>query len=203
VNKWGRELPKFLTLTFSEDIKDFKTANYEFKKFHQRVSYRIGYKLKYTVVIQFQDGERKRGREGGRGGVIHFHVVLYNMPFIPADDLSKIWGEGFIKINAIDNVDNLGAYIVGGYMCKKFDDERYNGQKRYFSSRGLYEPLEVKSVRPIDLGEFTEENKVYETSFENEYTGIIHYTQYNLRRRYEKKKGAHKNESEEKNEKKQ
>lgn len=181
VGKWGPELPKFLTLTFRDDIRDFKAANYEFKKFHQRLSYRIGYKLMYIVVVQFQDGERKGGIKGGRGGVIHFHVVLYNMPFIPANDLSKIWGQGFIKINAIDQVDNLGAYVVGGYMCKKLDDPRYDGQKRYFSSRGLYESLEVKSALPIDLGEFTEDHKVYETSFENEYTGVIHYKQYNLR----------------------
>jgi len=184
VGKWGDERPKFLTLTFKEDIKDFKTANYEFKKFHQRLSYSIGYTLKYTVVVQFQDGERKGGIEGGRGGVIHFHVVLYNMPFIPANELREdIWGQGFIKINAIDNVDNLGAYVVGGYMNKGFDDERYDGQKRFFSSRGLYDPLEVKSTSPIDLGEFTEDHKVFETSFENEYTGIIHYKQYNLKRR--------------------
>jgi len=35
----------------------------------------------------------------------------------------------------------------------------------------------------IDLGEFTEDHKVYETSFENEYTGVIHYKQYNLKKR--------------------
>ena len=182
VGKWGHELPKFLTLTFRDDITDLKTANYEFKKFHQRLSYRIGYKLIYTVVVQFQDGERKGGIKGGRGGVIHFHVVLYNMPFIPADKLSKKWGQGFIKINAIDNVDNLGAYVVG-YMCKKLDDVRYDGQKRYFSSRGLQESLEVKSALPIDLGEFTEDHKVYGTSFENEYTGVIYYKQYNLKKK--------------------
>jgi hypothetical protein len=188
VGKWGHELPKFLTLTFEDHITDFETANYEFKKFHQRLSYRIGYKLMYTVVVQFQDGERKGGIKGGRGGVIHYHVVLYNMPFIRADKLQKIWGKGFIKINAIDNVDNLGAYVVGGYMCKKLDDVRYDGQKRYFSSRGLYEPLEVKSALPIDLGEFTEDHKVYETPFENEYTGVIHYKQYNLKRTIRQKR---------------
>lgn len=59
-----------------------------------------------------------------------------------------------------------------------------------FLSRRLYEPLEVKSISPIDLGKFTEENKVYETSFENEYTGIIHYKQYNLKRKAGKEKGT-------------
>jgi hypothetical protein len=181
IGKWGHELPKFLTLTFREDIKDFKTANYEFKKFHQRLSYRIGYKLMYTVAPEFQDGERKGVVKGGRGGVIHFHVVLYNMPFILADELSKIWNQGFIKINAIDNVDNLGAYVAG-YMSKKLDDPRYDGQKRHFSSKGLYKSIEIKSINPIDLGEFTEDHMVYETSFENEYTGVIHYRQYNLKR---------------------
>lgn len=187
IGKWGHELPKFLTLTFKEDIKDFKTANYEFKKFQQRLSYRIDNKLKYTVVPEFQDGKRKGVVKGGRGGVIHFHVVLYNMPFIPANELSKMWNQGFIKINAIDSVDNLGAYVAG-YMSKNLDDSRYDGQKRYFSSKGLHKPEEIKSINPIHLGEFTEEHKVYETSFENEYTGVIHYRQYNLKRVYGKRK---------------
>jgi len=104
------------------------------------------------------------------------------MPFIPADKLAKIWGNGFIKINAIDNVDNLGAYVAG-YMSKNLDDPRYDGKKRFFSSKGLYKPEELKSINPIDLGEFTEEHKVYETTFENEYTGKIHYKQYNLRKK--------------------
>lgn len=82
-------------------------------------------------------------------------------------------GQGFIKINAIDQVDNLGAYVVGGYMSKKLDDPRYDGQKRYFSSRGLHESLEVKSALPIDLGEFTEDHKVYETSFENDIQALF------------------------------
>ena len=55
---------KFLTLTFKENIQDIKQANYEFKKFIQRLNYYcFGVKknnLKYTCVVEFQKrGDRK------------------------------------------------------------------------------------------------------------------------------------------------
>ena len=48
------EFSKFVTLTFRENITDLKVANYEWKKFKQRLETKIGYKLQYLVVIEFQ-----------------------------------------------------------------------------------------------------------------------------------------------------
>lgn len=38
----------------------------------------------------------------------HYHL-LCNLPFISAKTLQEIWGNGFIRINKIDDVDNVGA----------------------------------------------------------------------------------------------
>jgi len=140
-------IPIFLTLTFADDIKDIKQANYIFAKFLKRLNYEvIGEKkgfLKYVAVIEFQD---KNDR-----GVIHYHVVFFNLKFIWADTMASIWGEGFIKIKKIGKLKNIGTYITK-YMSKNFEDARLDGKKRYFPSLGLYKPkvfLEQQQVNEI------------------------------------------------------
>lgn len=172
VNEWG-ESPKFLTLTFAENVTDIKQANYEFKKFIQRLGYTLAIKCKYSAVIEFQ-----------KRGAIHYHVVLYNVPYVPSKDLQKIWGHGFVKVNKIDKVDNVGAYVTK-YMTKDNDDPRLIGEKCYFNSRGLHKPEEVNDLKKEkleNLRQALQKNETYKSEFENDYTGNIVYTQYNLKR---------------------
>lgn len=171
VDKWG-EKPKFVTLTFAENVQDIKQANYEFKKFRQRLEYGLELKLKYVCVIEFQ-----------KRGAIHYHVVFFNLPYVEFNYLSDIWRNGFIKINAIEQVDNVGAYVTK-YMTKENDDERLRGEKSYFTSRGLFKPIE-KHLNEKEIAKVKDKlshKKVYENQFKNEYTGNILYTQYNLKK---------------------
>lgn len=167
----GKEKAKFLTLTFKEDIRDLKKANRIFSKFIMRLNYSQGegFKAHYVAVPQFQDKRRK--------GVIHYHVIFFNLPYIKISELRALWGHGFIKINAIDDVDNVGAYMVG-YMGKNFIDQRFENEKRFFCSRGLADPKEIKgySEKEINLGD--DWNLHFEASYDNEYTGKIHYKQF-------------------------
>lgn len=172
VGKWG-ERPKFLTLTFNKHITEIEQANYEFKKFRQRLEYDLNLKLKYVTVIEFQ-----------KSGRIHYHVIFFNLPYVKANDLESIWRNGFIKINAISHVDNIGAYVTK-YMTKDNDDERLRGKKSYFPSKGLYKPVEKYLNDEKEIAKLKEKlshKKVYEKVFDNEYTGNILYTQYNLDR---------------------
>ncbi|NLA96514.1 MAG: Rep protein, partial [Clostridiaceae bacterium] len=114
---------KFVTLTFKEDIKDLRQANYEFEKFIKRLKYKFNLNIKYLTVIEFQDKNR--------GGVIHYHTIFFNLPYIPNMELSKIWKNGFIRINRIDNVDNVGAYVCK-YMSKDNADVRLQEKKCFF-----------------------------------------------------------------------
>ena len=183
VGQYGKEFTaKFLTLTFRDDIKDIKQANYEFEKFIKRLNYYcFGTKkanLKYTCVIEFH-----------KSGVIHYHVIIYNMPYVKANDIENVWGNGFIKINRIDDVDNVGAY-VSEYLGqaekgqgKNIEDDRLRGQKSYFSSRGLFKPIEVTDKKMVEqvAAALPEENLTYAADFDNEHLGNIIYKQYNLR----------------------
>ena len=165
----------FMTLTFVENVQDVKRANYEFKKFRQRLEYELKRKLKYVCVVEFQ-----------KRGAVHYHLVLFGLPYIPAKLVHQIWGNGFVKLNLLDDVDNVAAYVTK-YMRKSMDDEeddRLKGLKSYFCSRGLYKPVEkVLDKKEIDrLRAGLSRFRVYEAEFENEYTGCIRYEQYNLKR---------------------
>jgi hypothetical protein len=184
IGQYGKEFTaKFLTLTFRENIKDLDKANYEFKKFIKRLNYHcFGTKktiLKYTCVVEFQ-----------KRGAIHYHVIIYNMPYVKANDISNVWGNGFIKINKIDDIDNVGAY-VGEYLGqaekgqgKNIEDDRLRGRKSYFSSRGLFKPVEITDKKIVEqvATALLNEKLTYSATYENEYVGNITYKQYNLKR---------------------
>lgn len=173
INQWnnGDEaiISKFLTLTFRDNIEDISWANREFSKFIMRLNYEVGWKIKYITVIEFQSR-----------GAIHYHSVLFNMPFIPVEKIQNVWGHGFVKINSIEKVDNVGAYVTK-YMSADFADERLLGKKMYFKSRGLLEPYETIDCVEIEsyLSMFDDTQKVYEKDFEVDFVGDIHYEQFN------------------------
>ena len=158
-------LDKFLTLTFAKNLTDLTKAHYEFDKFIKRLKTRCK-GFQYIEVVEFQ-----------KRGAVHFHI-LCNLPYINVNELAQIWGNGYIKINRIDNVDNVGAYITK-YMTKDNVDERLAGRKCYSMSKNLNRPKEYTSERDIDeLMENTDSVKrIFSTEFESEYYGIVRYTQ--------------------------
>lgn len=184
IGRHGKEFTaKFLTLTFKENVQDIEQANYEFVKFIKRLNYYcFGTKkanLKYTCVIEFQ-----------KRGAIHYHVIIYNMPFVKANDIAKVWGNGFIKINKIDDVDNVGAYVAE-YLGqaekgqgKNIEDDRLRGQKSYFSSRGLLKSVEITDKEIVEqvAAVLLNQEPVYSVAYENEYLGDVVYKQYNLKK---------------------
>ena len=183
VGQYGKEFTaKFLTLTFKENVKNIKQANYEFEKFLKRLNYYcFGTKkanLKYTCVVEFQ-----------KRGAIHYHIIIYNMPYLKANEISNVWGNGFIKINKINDIDNVGAY-VGEYLGqakkgqgKNIEDDRLRGQKTYFSSRGLFKPVEITDKKIVEqvATALLNEKPTYSATFDNEQLGNISYKQYNLK----------------------
>ena len=176
VGQWGKDVTsKFVTLTFKDNVSDLYKANYEFEKFIKRLNYKVYGKscsrLKYTVVPEFQER-----------GAVHYHVIFYNLPYIESKVIEEVWGNGFIKINKIDDIDNVGAYICK-YLTKSNVDSRLKGRKCYFNSRGLKKPVEVY----LDGDELEDIKKTlpdeamtYKGEFSNEYLGKIEYEQFNL-----------------------
>ena len=178
----------FLTLTFARNLKDLPKANKEFTLFIKRLKYYLkkideaneedetnenieaveDVKADETNenVENDEDDEDKESLkyiaiwERQQRGAIHYHVILFNLPFVDAKKLEEIWGNGFIWINLIEEnkkekgkkqskkkQDKKASGIVSGYLTKYFTkdiDERVREKKAYFSSRNLERPKEQK-----------------------------------------------------------
>jgi len=125
----------FITLTFAENIKNLKQANRRFTRFIKRLNYAVfntkNSNIRYLAVPEFQ-----------LRGAVHYHVIFFNLPFEHSlhSFISKVWKTGFVWIETIKNTDHLTNY-VSKYFTKKSQDSRLKGQKAYFGSRGLRQPL--------------------------------------------------------------
>lgn len=179
-SNFNNKYDKFLTLTFAENMTNVKECNLLFKNFIKRLKYQYNLNnLKYLAVIEFQER-----------GAVHYHVLL-NIPYIPHKELQDLWGNGFVFINAIEHVDNIGAYILK-YITKDNNDIRLMGQKAYLTSRNLKQPEEIinHNLKDFDKLEHKVIDKynlnalkpIYETNYDTELLGECNYKQYNLDR---------------------
>lgn len=162
------QLNKFMTLTFADNVTDLATANYLFNKFILRISYKYS-SFEYLAVPEFQ-----------KRGAVHYHV-LCKLPFIEIPELQAIWAHGFIKLNRIDNVNNVGAYVCK-YLSKDMFDERTFGKKKFFRSQTLTKALEILGWVAMKFIEYALSflTPVFEKVFTSEWTGEVHYRAYTL-----------------------
>lgn len=168
---------KFVTLTFRDasvsDVTNVRECNKAFELFIKRLRKKYG-NFRYVKVIEFQDAN-------GRGAV-HYHMMS-DLPYIDSEKLAKIWKHGFIGINRIDHVDNVGAYVMK-YMVKDFADQRLAGEKAYTSSKNLARPVTLYGHDAAEIIEkyLAQKKEVFANSYESEYQGQISYKEYNLQR---------------------
>lgn len=178
----------FVTLTYASDMKDVKQANYDLKKFVQKMKRRQK-DFKYVAVIEFQEK---------RGGVIHYHMLCdYKLTWESHKelqqherDLAAVWGHGFVDIG-YKVTDNTGAYLIK-YMTKENNDERLKGQKRYFFSRNCVQPKELIGGEAVEvLKEFEGMPPVFTNDYYSDFHGKVQYAEYNpLRYDYNAYKGS-------------
>lgn len=148
---------KFMTLTFKENIDDVAYTNYEFNKFIKRLNFYLynskKQQLKYLAVWEKQ-----------KRGAIHYHVIFFDFPYIKHEDLQKVWGHGFIKINKVDvdSKDNRGRY-VSKYFSKNIDERDYK-QKAFFKSQNLKMP-QIDYLKTEGCLDFSNDNVVFTKTY--------------------------------------
>ena len=114
----GKPNELYITFTFAKFMKDEKIFYTDFKKFMMRLKYH--YKnissIDYLSVV-----------EPHESGEWHCHVLMrfndLDKVFIKHDLLSSIWSHGFIKIKALKDVDNIGAYLSAYLSDVELNDE--------------------------------------------------------------------------------
>ncbi len=165
---------KFVTLTFAENIQTVQEANPCFTNFMKRLNYRIHQtkksKLQYVLVPEFQ-----------KRGAVHYHAIYFNLPWFGADLLADTWAHGFVRINQIAHINNIGSYIAK-YIGKDMNDHRLAGQKHYFTSRGLKRPIFIKDPATYaGLHEHVADLPItYASEFDSDMHGHVRYSLIDL-----------------------
>lgn len=172
-----QELDKFLTLT-CPNLKDRDEAVRLFKNFVKRLRYNFGKEFAYIAVMEIQDGSRLLDKSKATND-IHFHTLLFNLPYVPKKILQKIWGKGIIDIRKIRDYKDPAGYLVN-YLV---DDDILNlhRKKTYLSSPNLIKPIEFLSTDFKDVLELYDKLKreiVFTDTFEAEYVGKVTYVKF-------------------------
>lgn len=128
--------PKFLTLT-NRDIPTFEESARRLDVFIKAFR-RLYPKLKYICSMELQER-----------GSVHYHLILFNAPYVGKDWLSKNWGNvqrghGKTQIEQIRSMAGLVWYI-STYISSLNDDNlpdlRLYGQRTLSYSRNLLLPI--------------------------------------------------------------
>lgn len=154
-NFTGKANELFITLTYRGELQtnDTKKVYEDFKKFMKRLKYNF----KDSTTIDYINV-----LEPHASGNFHMHVLMrfngLQSIYIPNDQLAEIWGNGFVKIQSLKNVDNIGAYVSAYLSDIEVDsstsnslaeEKEVNGQKKKFvkGARLIFYPTGVNIYR--------------------------------------------------------
>lgn len=116
----GRSNELFITLTYADNMTDTKKLYSDLDKFNKKMKYRYKNEtsLDYLHVVEPQ-----------KRGAWHIHsLIRFNdleKIFIPNAELAKIWGHGFVRIESVKNVDNIGAYLSAYLADVELTDDTF------------------------------------------------------------------------------
>ena len=116
---------RWITFTYQENMTDTERLYKDSEKLIKRVRYHLGH-FEYIHVVEPQ----------GRGAW-HIHALWIfpdKAPFIDSSWLCNVWGNGFVTVKKLDDVDNVGAYLTA-YLCdcEIEDYTRYVFEKNHLS----------------------------------------------------------------------
>lgn len=109
---------RWITLTYAENMcdperlyKDYKAFWMRFKRWCSKACITVP---EYICVVEPQ----------GRGAwhVHAFFIWPSPAPFLPNDDVARLWGQGFTKTKQVTDCDNVGAYFSAYLADMPLDD---------------------------------------------------------------------------------
>lgn len=179
----GNKNELFLTLTYSENMTDVRRLYDDGRKFIQRLRYK--YKdvssLEYISVVEPQER-----------GAWHYHILVkfpdVDFMYIPHAELERLWGHGFVSVQDITRVDNIGAYL-SAYLSNTDSikgGRLYlypSGMKIYRCSRGIVKPKRTVENSLVVDAVLSNSPVRFEGTYEYDNKGFkvhVTYKQYNL-----------------------
>lgn len=133
-NCYNTKKVKFITLTYAENMTDTKRLYQDFRKFYLKFKYHFESVKDYISIIEPQER-----------GAWHLHIFFIfndNAPKIDFKFLKDLWGYGRIKIQNIDNVDNLGAYLTAYLSDIEITDNEIVNLKNKFGDNVIIDYVE-------------------------------------------------------------
>lgn len=138
----------FATLTYREEV-DEETAYRDFDNFIRRLR---RYCKNNKIAFRWGGSPEKQGRW-------HHHLTL---PFIPLDDLTRIWGKGRVHASILDptnNYEDLASYLAKHEKPAKDDPDGENIKqprrkfaRRWRFSKNCKNPtVTVKEIKRQDI----------------------------------------------------
>ena len=112
---------RWITLTYAENMTDPVRLYKDFERFVKRCRRRWGH-FEYITCAEPQ-----------RRGAWHLHCIFIfdgEAPFMANNEVADKWGQGFVSVKAVDNCDNLGAYL-SAYLGNAVIDYREGDEHCY------------------------------------------------------------------------
>lgn len=132
--------PRFLTLTYALPQFSNEGAKKDLKLFIKRLRYHLeevkhNKRFRYIAVPEQHDS---KDTNENRRYSYHFHIILFDLPYINTKFYGEIWQHGFIRINLIKGSAFRTASYLTKYLSKGTIHKR--GERRYLVSRNVYRP---------------------------------------------------------------
>ena len=127
------EFCRWITITYAENMTNTKKLVTDTDNLMRKLHDKYG-KFEYITCNEPQ----------GRGAW-HIHMLMifdYKAPFVPCEDLERMWGKGFCKVTKLDCVDNVGLYLtayLSDVELKECENLNINSSQ-----------LDIKNVNIID-----------------------------------------------------
>lgn len=139
----GSKNELFVTLTYGGEnrplMSDGDRFYTDFKIFMKRLRKNYG-RIENIVVI-----------EPHESGHLHSHVLLKFLDvkniYVPKDEMAKMWGRGYVEIDKLTGVSNLGAYL-SAYLT----DVPLTEKNLFDALDGSYDIKDVKGKKYIKGG---------------------------------------------------
>lgn len=119
----------FVTLTFAENLQDYKKANEKFKYF-------INQKNKDIKYLSIKEHQKR--------GAIHYHLILFDINESDLEHLLDSWNYGF---KYSKKIINKYTWSIANYLTEYFSKEKNqmvkSGYRIFTKSTNLKKPLKI------------------------------------------------------------